>query len=268
MISFPNAKINLGLSVINKRADGMHDIETCYVPVPIFDILEILPSKSFDITYYGLPILGNPNDNLIVKAWNELLSEKRNLAPVKVSLYKNIPIGSGLGGGSSNAAFFLKAVNNLLSLGLSNVELQNMASKIGADCSFFINNKITFAEGIGNVFSPTENIVQGMFISIVFPDIPISSKGSYSKIEQFGDSDLIEVLVGKKSNWKSYLKNDFENTLFQDFPEIEKIKHTFYDLGATYSSLTGSGSAVYAISEKPIDLKKFKDKYRVWTGII
>ncbi len=268
MISFPNAKINLGLSVIIKRADGMHDIETCYVPVPMFDILEILPSKSFDITYYGLPIPGNTNDNLIVKAWNELLSKKWNLAPVKVSLYKNIPIGSGLGGGSSNAAFFLKAVNNLLSLGFSTVELLNMSSKIGADCSFFINNKITFAEGIGNVFSPIENIVQGMFISIVFPDIHISSKEAYSKIEQFGNFDLIEVLGGKKSNWRSYLKNDFENVIFRKFPEIEKIKHALYDLGATYSSLTGSGSAVYAISEKPIDLNKFKDKYRVWTGIV
>ena len=267
MISFPNAKINLGLSVINKRADGMHDIETCYVPIPMLDILEILPSKSFSITYYGLPIPGNLDDNLLVKAW-DLLSEKREIAPVKVSLYKNIPIGSGLGGGSSNAAFFLKAVNSLLSLGLSNVELLNMGSEIGADCSFFINNKITFAEGIGNVFSPIENIVQGMFISIVFQDIPISSKGAYSKIEQFGNSDLIEVLGGKKSNWKSYLKNDFENILFQNFPEIENIKHALYELGATYTSLTGSGSAVYAISEKPIDLKKFKDKYRVWTGII
>lgn len=267
MISFPNAKINLGLSVINKRADGMHDIETCYVPVPMFDILEILPSKSFDVTYYGLSIPGKSNDNLMVKAWN-LLSEKRELAPVKVSLYKNIPIDSGLGGGSSNAAFFLKEVNNLQSLELSTAELLNMSSKIGADCSFFINNKITFAEGIGNVFSPIENMVQGMFISMVFPDIPISSKEAYSKIERFGNSDLIEVLGGKKSNWRSYLKNDFENLIFRKFPEIEKIKHAFYDLGATYSSLTGSGSAVYAISEKLIDMKRFKDKYRVWKGII
>jgi len=267
MICFPNAKINLGLSVVNKRDDRMHDIETCYVPIPMFDILEIKSSRSFSVAHYGIPIPGNPNDNLIVKAWN-LLSEKRDLPLVKVSMHKNIPIGSGLGGGSSNAAYFLKEVNNLLSLGLSSSELLDMSSKIGADCSFFINNKITFAEGTGNVFSPIGNLVQGMQITVVFPDIHISSKEAYSKIDVVSNSNLIEVLGGEKSNWRNCLKNDFEGLLTEKFPEVDEIKNALYNSGAIYASLTGSGSAIYALSEKLLDIKRISDRYRVWTGFL
>ncbi len=193
MICFPNAKINLGLSVTEKRADGMHNIETCYVPIPIFDILEIQPSKSFSLENMGLPLLDSINDNLIVRAWN-LLSSVKNIDPVKVCLYKNIPLGSGLGGGSSNAAFFLKAINELCSVGLSITDMELLATEIGADCPFFIRNETVMATGTGNIFSPNNNPVSGMFITVVFPQVHISSKDGFSKIDSKKSSKMITVL--------------------------------------------------------------------------
>jgi len=268
MICFPNAKINLGLSVLEKRTDGMHNIETCYIPIPLFDILEIKKSKDFSVTYFGLPIPGDYVDNIIVKAWNLLLSEKKNIHSVDVCLYKNIPIGSGLGGGSSNAAFFLMAMNKLLSLGFSNFDLERMAGEIGSDCPFFIVNESVIATGTGNKFSPIINPVGGMFITIVFPNINISSKDAYSKVRPAGNYILNTILSGERSSWKRDLKNDFEKTILHDFPEIEKIKGSLYNLGALYASLTGSGSAVYALSTKPLNTMVFEDQFTVWTGIL
>ena len=268
MICFPNAKINLGLSVIEKRSDGMHNILTCFVPIPLFDILEILPSNNFSITNFGLPILGTPKDNLIVKAWNLLLSIKANIHPVKVCLYKNIPIASGLGGGSSNAAFFLKEMNKLFSLGFSSNDLELLAVKIGADCPFFIKNKTTIASGIVNIFTAIENPVSGMFVTVIFPQVQISTKDAFAKLNSTASSNLIKVLNGKNSIWKKSLRNDFEEIIFKDYPEIGHIKNLLYSSGAFYSSLTGSGSVVYALSSKLLNLKKFMNKYETWTGII
>lgn len=268
MICFPNAKINLGLSVIEKRSDGMHNIETCFVPIPLFDILEILPSNNFSISHFGLPISGASNENLIVKAWNLLLSIKTNIHPVKVCLYKNIPVASGLGGGPSNAAFFLKEINQLFNLGFSSNDLELLAAKIGADCPFFIKNKTTIASGIGNIFTAIENPVSGMFVTVIFPHVRISTKGAFLKMKPKDSYNLIRILSGENFNWKNNLRNDFEEIIFKDFPEISYIKNLLYSSGAVYSSLTGSGSAVYALSSKPLDIKKFMDKYEVWTGII
>lgn len=268
MICFPNAKINLGLSVIKKRFDGMHNIETCYVPIPLSDILEIQQSDSFSLNHFGLPLSCKSDDNLIVKAWNLLSSVKKNIKPVEVCLYKNIPIGSGLGGGSSNAAFFLKSMNSLFSLGFSTSDLELLADRIGADCPFFIKNKATIATGKGNIFSPIENPVHGMFITVVFPNVHMSSRDAFSMIKPDENSNLITVLSGKRSSWKSDLKNDFEGIMVRIFPEMNNIKNLLYKSGAVYASLTGSGSALYALSAKPLNTKVFEDKYRVWTGIV
>lgn len=268
MICFPNAKINLGLYVTEKRSDGMHNIETCMVPIPLVDILEILPASKFLIEYYGVTIPSLYNDNLIVKAWDLLLSIRKNIQPVKVCLYKNIPIGSGLGGGSSNAAFFLKQMNNLFNLGFTTSNLEQMAANIGADCPFFIKNKTILASGIGNVFTPINNPVSGMFVTVIFPKIHISTREAFLKIEVEKSSNLNKVLGGNISSWKNCLRNDFEKIVLKDYPEISQVKDLLYSLGATYSSLSGSGSAVYAISTKPLNINKLLNKYTIWTGII
>jgi len=268
MICFPHAKINLGLSVIEKRPDNMHNIETCYVPVPLFDVLEFYPSHKFSLKLYGLPLQGKPEDNLIARAWDLITSVRRDIIPVEVHLYKAIPPGSGLGGGSSDAAFFLKALNTTFSLGFSVSDLELLAAEIGADCPFFIKNQANIATGTGNIFSTIGNPIPGMCITIVFPEILVSTKAAYTKIIPVKKTNLTKVLRGRKSNWKNNLKNDFEKIIFMDFPEIEEIKNLLYNSGALYASLTGSGSAVYALSAKPIDTAAFRGKYKIWTGFV
>jgi 4-diphosphocytidyl-2-C-methyl-D-erythritol kinase len=267
MICFPNAKINLGLYVTEKRSDGMHNIETCMVPIPLFDILEILPASKFSIEHYGIPIPGLYN-NLIDKAWNLLLSVRKNIQPVKVCLYKNIPVGAGLGGGSSNAAFFLKQMNNSFNLGFTESNLELMAANIGADCPFFMRNKTILASGIGNKFTPINNHVSGMFVTVIFPEIHISTKEAFINMEVQKSTNLDKALGLNISKWKDCVKNDFEKTVLQEYPEIGKIKELLYNLGATYSSLTGSGSAVYALSTKPLNINKLANMYAIWYGII
>ena len=268
MICFPNAKINLGLSVIEKRTDGMHNIQTCYIPIAIYDILEIQPSNKFSLIQSGLSVGCEPELNLINKAWTLLLSAKANIKPVSVRLHKNIPVGSGLGGGSSDAAFFIKAVNQLYALNISTDELEMIASEVGADCPFFIKNIPTIATDIGNVFMPIENPINSMYMSVVFPNIKISTTNSYENISPKKGHNLKTVLNTNKSNWKTNLINDFEEAVIKDFPEIQKIKTTLYKLGATYVSLTGSGSAIYALSEKPLKQHFFNPEYRVWLNAL
>jgi len=268
MICFPNAKINLGLSVIERRPDGMHNIKTCYIPISIYDILEIQPSNKFSLVQSGLPLDCSANDNLINKVWNLLLNIKGDIKPVKVLLYKNIPVGSGLAGGSSDAAFFMKAINQLYSLNLSISELEILASKIGADCPFFIKNKPTIATGIGNIFAPLNNPIQNMYLAVIFPNKNISTKKAFGGIIPSKCLDLSLVINGKKPDWKNKLKNDFEAITMDNFPEIQIIKNALYKLGAMYVSITGSGSAIYALSSKPIDLSGLDNKYRVWSDVL
>jgi len=243
----------------------MHNIESCFIPIPIFDILEIVEADSFSLAQSGILLPFNSKNNLIVKAWELLLSIKKDIKPVNVYLYKNIPIGSGLGGGSSDAAFFLTCMNQIRGLELTTEELIILASKIGADCPFFINNKSTIATGIGNIFTSINNPVNNMYITVVFPNISISTKKAFSKIIPTKKNSLLAILNSHNSTWKSNLKNDFEEIAFADFPELKYIKNTLYKLGATYASLTGSGSAIYALSEKPINSTIFSKNYKIWS---
>ncbi len=268
MICFPNAKINLGLSIKEKRKDGMHNIETCYIPIPVYDILEIKSSTNFSIEQSGILLPDNSKTNLIFKAWNLLLSIKKDIEPVKVFLYKNIPVGSGLGGGSSDAAFFLKLMNRFLHIGLTTDELEILAYNIGADCPFFIKNKPTIATGIGNIFSSIPNPIYKMHLTIIFPDINISTKDAFRKISPRKEKKLITIINSPKFNWKDNLKNDFEEITFSDFPELKNIKNTLYKLGATYVSLSGSGSAIYALSTTPLNLTVFSKKYSIWSEVL
>ena len=268
MICFPNAKINLGLSVLEKRTDGMHNIETCLIPISIHDVMEIQPSSSFSLVQLGLPLDCNAKDNLVSKAWNLLLSVKKDITPVRVLLYKNIPVGSGLGGGSSDASFFLKAMNSIQSLGLSTAELESLAVKVGSDCPFFIKNEPAIATGIGNILSPVNNPIQNLYLTVVFPNLKILTTDAYGSINSRAESDLSIMIASSYVNWRNSIKNDFEEIAIEYFPKIQIIKNTLYELGAIYVSLTGSGSAIYALSSKPLAPNIFSNEYRVWSNVL
>ena len=268
MICFPNAKINLGLSIVGKRNDGMHNIETCIVPIPLFDILEIKQSHKFSIEQSGLQIPGGYEDNLITKVWKQLLSHDKKIKPVNVFLYKNIPVGSGLGGGSSDAIFFLKAINSYNALGLHDADMEAIAAIIGTDCPFFIKNAASIATGKGNMLTSISNPISNMYITILFPNIHISTVEAYSRIKLCNKSIIRDIVLGDISMWKNKLKNDFEEIINSDFPEISRIKNTLYNNGAIFASLTGSGSALYAISYKPLNIDNLKNTYSTWSVFI
>ncbi len=257
MISFPNAKINIGLNVVEKRPDGYHNLETIFYPVKLADGLEMIESDKAEFTSSGIKIDSSPENNLVFKAY-QLLKQDFNLPPVKLHLHKVVPFGAGLGGGSSDAAFTLKMLNSWFNLKLSNAHLEKYAAKIGADCPFFIENKPTFAHGIGDRFEPFEIDLSNYKIVIVKPNISVSTPEAYRNIiPAKPDFNLREINRIPIEDWKELVKNDFENSVFPIYPEIENLKNILYDLGAVYASMSGSGSAVFAIFRHlPVDLDK------------
>jgi 4-diphosphocytidyl-2-C-methyl-D-erythritol kinase len=249
----PNAKINLGLNITSKREDGYHNIETVFYPVNLHDEIKIriLPEGSisqFHLT--GIELDSKQGDNLVEKAYH-LLTTNFNLPAVLIELQKTIPVGAGLGGGSSDAAFTLKALNNLFNIGLSNSELEGYASLLGADCAFFIRNKPVLATGIGNVFTEIELDLTGYTLVLVKPEIHVSTARAYANIAPIQpETSLKEIIKQPLSSWKDCMKNDFENSVFKQFPEIAAIKQKLYDTGAIYASMSGSGSSVFGIFDK------------------
>lgn len=253
MITFPNVKINLGLSITEKRSDGYHNLETVFYPVALEDALEVrtssaaAPDRKFTLHQHGLEIAGKPEDNLVAKAY-QLLDEEFNLPPVDIHLFKHIPSGAGLGGGSSDAAFMLKLLNEHFHLNLPDNQLEAYAATLGADCAFFIRNKPTFAEGIGNIFSPIELSLSGYGIMIVKPDIFVSTREAFSNIHpKRPEHPIKEVIQRPVSEWKETLINDFEASVFPLHPAIEAIKQELYNQGAAYASMSGSGSSVFGL---------------------
>jgi 4-diphosphocytidyl-2-C-methyl-D-erythritol kinase len=251
MISFPNAKINLGLRVVSKRPDGYHNIETIFYPVHLCDVLEIVPAEGkTTFTPTGIPISGCLDNNLVMKAFN-LLGSDYDLPETAIYLRKNIPPGAGLGGGSSDAASMLLLLNEFAELNLSLEQLESYAAQIGADCPFFIRNKPVFAEGTGNVFTPVSLSLQGYYLVLVKPDISVSTKDAYARIKpEQADFPLLETLQLPVGEWKTCMKNDFEAGVFEQYPEIGAIKRKLYERGAIYASMSGSGSSVFGIFEK------------------
>jgi 4-diphosphocytidyl-2-C-methyl-D-erythritol kinase len=264
MIVFPNAKINIGLAITEKRADGFHNIESCFYPVGWTDALEVLPAAAFSFRSSGLPIPGS--GNLCTKAY-ELLKADYDLAPVDIHLLKSIPIGAGLGGGSADAAFTITALNNFFNIGLSEEEQRNYARKLGSDCAFFITNKPTFCFGKGDEFSETDVSLTGKQIVLVYPNLHISTAEAYAGVKPHRpDTDLNVALTQPLATWKDTIFNDFENSLFPRYPVLNKLKNDLYDQGAIYASMTGSGSTIYGIFEKDLQLSnKFAD-FTVWKG--
>ncbi|WP_279179889.1 4-(cytidine 5'-diphospho)-2-C-methyl-D-erythritol kinase [Bacteroides acidifaciens] len=251
MIVFPNIKINLGLSITEKRPDGYHNLETVFYPVALEDALEIraLPEADKKITLhqYGMEITGNPEDNLVAKAYS-LLDKEFHLPPVEIHLYKHIPSGAGLGGGSSDAAFMLKLLNGHFHLNLSEEQLEIYAATLGADCAFFIKNKPVYAEGIGNIFSPIELSLKGYQIMIVKPDVFVSTREAFANIHpHHPEYPVKEVIRRPVAEWKDTLINDFEASVFPQHPVIGEIKQELYNQGAIYASMSGSGSSVFGL---------------------
>ena len=251
MITFPNAKINLGLNITEKRADGYHNLETVFYPIRLEDALEVTLSKSKKVPFVlhslGMPVAGELNDNLVVKAYL-LLAETFDLPPIDIYLYKAIPSGGGLGGGSADAAFMLKLLNNKFQLSLSTEKLEEYASKLGADCAFFIQNRPTLAKGIGNLFSPIQLSLKGYEVVIVKPQIFVSTREAFSLITPRKPKiTLSEIISLPPTEWKELLENDFEKSVFALYPIIEKIKSELYNKRAVYSAMSGSGASVYGL---------------------
>lgn len=252
MILYPNAKINLGLNVVEKRPDSYHNIETVFYPIGLCDVLEVEQSETcsdYSFSSSGIAIDGDSEDNLIVRAYRLLCSEYQ-FPPVDITLVKQIPFGAGLGGGSADAAFMLKAMNELFELKITPKKLEKFAAELGADCPVFIKNKAVFATGIGNVFSPIKLSLKGKFLVLIKPDIHVSTPEAYSLVvPEKPKASLVDLIQLPITEWKHTIKNDFEKSVFVRYPAIEDIKNNLYKMGAVYASMSGSGSSVYGIFE-------------------
>ena len=250
MISFPNAKINLGLNIVERRPDGYHNIETVFYPVPLTDVLEIVPVREGAAT--ALHCHGNAVDcpaekNLVMKAYR-LLQERYDLPAVEMHLYKHIPDGAGLGGGSSDAAHTLLMLNTLFSIGLSDNELASMAATLGADCAFFIYNRPMMATGIGDVLEPIGVSLHNHTLLLVKPPVGVDTRTAYSRVvPQTPATPLTDIIGRPIASWDGLLVNDFEPSVFAALPQLWLIKARLIDAGAQYAAMSGSGSTIYGI---------------------
>ncbi len=268
MIVFPPCKINLGLHVVSKRPDGFHEIETCFYPVQLTDVLEIIPARSFSFTQTGLELEASSFDNLCVKAY-ELLSRDYVIPPVSMHLHKLIPAGAGLGGGSSDAAYALRLLNDVFELGISKHLLQSYASRLGSDCAFFLHDSPMLGKGKGEILSTIAVNLKGYWLILVKPDIHISTAEAYRGVlPKQPAKPLHAVLVSDISQWRNRLFNDFEDSVFRKHPGIRAIRDTLYEQGARYAGMSGSGSSVYGIFEQPKDLAGLFEGYFYWSGVL
>lgn len=263
MITFPNAKINLGLDVVERRPDGYHNLETIFYPIPLQDILEITPAEEENAPAYTFKMFnarfdGIDDDNLVVKAY-KILAADHKLPKVDISLYKHIPTGAGLGGGSADAAFALKMLNEMAALGLTDEQLEEYAARLGADCAFFIKNTPAYATGIGNILSPTPCSLAGYHLVLVKPDIHISTKEAYSLVVPAASATpLTHIATLPAEQWKGAMKNDFEKSVFVKHPACEAIKEKLYAMGAVYASMSGSGSSFFGIFKEEHSVEDIK----------
>lgn len=264
MLLQPNAKINLGLNVVRKRPDGYHDLETIFYPIPLHDNLDITPLNDLyepSFRLRGMTIAGDIRTNLVYKVYEQLRTDYQ-LPSVDVELYKSIPTGAGLGGGSSDAAYMMKGLNELFDLRMTDAEMEQRVSVLGADCAFFIRNKPMFATGIGNVFTPVSVSLKGWYFVLIKPEKSVSTREAYAYVTpQPATLNLKESITTPVENWKDTVKNDFEPSIFKQYPAIGVIKETLYDMGAVYASMSGSGSSVFGLFRMPIPSvrKIFKD---------
>ena len=264
MIVFPPAKINLGLNVTEKRPDGYHNLETIFYPIPLEDMLEVVVDTDLRTDYVlkqtGLAVQGEAEDNLIIKALR-LLKKEFDIPPVRIYLHKLIPSGAGLGGGSSDAAYMLRVLKELFDLPLSTSQLEAYASQLGADCAFFIQAQPTFATGIGNVFTPIALSLAGYQLFLTKPELFISTSMAYGNIIPAQPQlSLQEICKLPVSDWKTKMVNDFEEPIFQVYPDLQAIKDSLYEAGAEYAAMSGSGSSIFGLFKGKCPLVPRADK--------
>jgi 4-diphosphocytidyl-2-C-methyl-D-erythritol kinase len=253
MISFPNAKINIGLQIVSRYPDGYHALNTLFYPVGLSDILEIVKGDVFEFSTSGLEIGGKTEDNLVIKAY-QLLQKKYSIPSVKIHLHKIIPMGAGLGGGSSDAAFALKMLNQLFALKIPDTELEKLASSLGADCAFFIQNRPVFASGKGDEFQPVNLDLQNYRIVIIYPHIRINTAWAYSQIKPHKNAyNLQQEILSPIRYWQKRIRNDFEPVMAKKYCPIRQSLNLLKENGAIYSAMSGSGSAVFGIFESTPD---------------
>lgn len=259
MIAYANAKINIGLNITGKRADGYHEIETVFYPFDWYDILEITEKKegevSLEISGINLPVDAN---NLCLKAYR-LVKQHHDLPPVHIHLHKQIPFGAGLGGGSSDAAMVLKMLNEKYRLNLPLTTLATYAGKLGADCPFFIHNVPAYATGIGTDLLPLDLNLEEYNLVLVKPAIHISTAEAYRQVvPSVPETSLRELIKLPVQEWKYHIRNDFEDGVFEQHPAIQELKLVMYAEGAIYASMSGSGSAVFGIFDSNMDIDDLK----------
>ncbi len=264
MICFPNAKINIGLIVTERRADGYHNLESIFYPVNIQDALEVIEAPELGFSYSGIYIPGQMEDNLCVKAYH-MLKQDVELPPVHIHLHKHIPIGAGLGGGSSDAAFFIKLLNDKFELDLSVEQMQAYCRRLGADCAFFVQNKPVYAFEKGDRFEDISLDLSAYFLVLVMPDVHVSTAEAYRGVKPSQpEHSLKELIRLSPEEWKNGIKNDFEESVFKAHPTIRGVKAALYDAGAIYASMSGSGSSVYGIFSQPVQLTELEKQHTVF----
>jgi 4-diphosphocytidyl-2-C-methyl-D-erythritol kinase len=260
MITFPVAKINLGLNVVEKRPDGYHNLQTVFYPVPIMDALEIVPmSDGFpsdvdcDLKVTNITIEGDEQRNLVVRAYQLLKADYPELPRVHAHLWKGIPTQAGMGGGSSDCGYMIRLLNETFELGLTSEQMQQYAARLGADCAFFIESRASYAEGIGELLQPIDLDLSGWHIGVVRPDIPVPTKEAFSRIHpHYPALNCREAVMQPVETWRDTLTNDFEESVFALHPEIGNVKELLYKMGATYAAMSGSGSALFGLfKEQP-----------------
>jgi len=268
MILFPNAKINIGLNITERRLDGYHNLETIFYPINIKDALEVVESDQLSFESSGLDIPGRAEDNLCIKGYH-LLKNDHNLPPVSIHLHKSIPIGAGLGGGSADAAYFIRLMNQQFELGLSVEEMTGYARKLGADCAFFIENKPVFAFEKGDEFESIKLDLSKYKIALVMPDVHISTAEAYRGVKPALVKESLFDLIAEQpiTEWKRYIKNDFELSIFKNHAEIRGVKAALYEAGAIYASMSGSGASVFGIFEQTPDLQHLEADNEVFYDV-
>jgi 4-diphosphocytidyl-2-C-methyl-D-erythritol kinase len=260
MVIFSNCKLNLGLHIVSKRDDGFHNLETIFYPIPLYDVIEIIVANTFTFTSTGLPINSSTENNLCVKAYYLLKMDFPNLPEVHIHLQKNIPMGAGIGGGSANAAYTLQLINTKFNLNINKEQLKKYAVQLGSDCAFFIENQTCYGTGRGEVLEPIEIDLSNYKIVLLFPGIHINTKTAFSEIIPTPTKIAITNIIEKPiADWKNLLHNDFEKSAFTNYPILEKYKSGLYELGASYASMSGSGSSLYGFFlPENIDHKKIE----------
>ncbi|MGB1102125.1 MAG: 4-(cytidine 5'-diphospho)-2-C-methyl-D-erythritol kinase [Crocinitomicaceae bacterium] len=250
MVIFPGCKINIGLSILDKREDGYHNLESVFYPLSLTDILEVVEHDHFSLHASGLSISGNHSDNLVVKAYYNL-QDDFNLPPVKIHLHKNVPMGAGLGGGSADGAAMLLLLDELFKLELTIKELEKRAAELGSDCPFFIHQKPAYITGKGENVQPLDLDLNKYYIQLVNPGIYISTKEAFRGVKASENKFNLELIQEAKPRfWKHEVINDFEQSIVPEHTEISELLMSLKNNGALYISMTGTGSSVYGIFDK------------------